>query len=64
VEYENEPASVRLREVLRDGELANFTLSLGFYGVCALIGLLPRGIRARPLGAFVSWSERVDESRY
>ena len=62
--YEHEPSTVPLRDALRTGEILNFILSLGFYGVCAAIALLPKRLQAQPFEAFVSWSENVDEGRY
>jgi hypothetical protein len=63
-DYECEPSSVPLSTALRAAEFRSFVLSLGFYGICGAIALLPRGLRSRSLTAFVSWSEKVDESRY
>ncbi len=62
--YENEPSSVPMRTAVRAGEFSNFILSLGFYGVCGAIALLPETIRKQRLEAFVSWSEKIDEGRY
>jgi hypothetical protein len=59
-----EPTSVRLRDVPIGREVTNGVLSLGFYVVCGLIGLLPASVRIRAADAFVTWSESVDEQRH
>lgn len=61
---EFEPTSVRLRDVKIGAEATNAVLSLGFYGVCAAIGVLPRPMRTRLADAFVGWSESIDEKRH
>lgn len=45
-------------------EVTNGVLSLGFYVVCGLIGLLPGSLRNRAADAFVGWSESIDEQRH
>ncbi|MEU6586879.1 serine/threonine protein phosphatase [Nocardia sp. NPDC046763] len=62
--YENEPSSVPLRDAVDVEEFLNFALSLGFYAVCGMIGLLPKNVRYRLMGTFVGWSAKVDERRY
>ncbi|WP_322544820.1 hypothetical protein U2G91_06465 [Rhodococcoides fascians] len=42
-----EPTSVRLRDVPIGREVTNGVLSLGFYVVCGLIGLLPGPVADR-----------------
>ncbi|OZD73626.1 serine/threonine protein phosphatase [Rhodococcus sp. 05-340-1] len=59
-----EPTSVRLRDVPIGREVTNGVLSLGFYVVCGVIGLLPGSVRNRAADAFVTWSESVDEQRH
>ena len=59
-----EPTSVRLRDVPIGREVTNGVLSLGFYVVCGLIGLLPGPVRNWAADAFVTWSESVDEQRH
>ncbi|MGF0312961.1 serine/threonine protein phosphatase [Rhodococcus sp. 14-2483-1-1] len=59
-----EPTSVRLRDVSMHREVTNGVLSLGFYVVCGLIGLLPGAARTRAADAFVGWSESIDEQRH
>ncbi|WP_206486663.1 serine/threonine protein phosphatase [Rhodococcus sp. KRD162] len=59
-----EPTSVRLRDLSIGHEATNAVLSVGFYIICAFIGLLPRSLRHRAADAFVSWSESIDEQRH
>lgn len=59
-----EPTSVRLRELSLGHEVTNAVLSVGFYVVCGVIGLLPGALPHRAADAFVTWSESIDEQRH
>lgn len=55
---------MRLRELSLGREVTNAVLSVGFYIVCGVIGLLPGALRHRVADAFVTWSESIDEQRH
>lgn len=58
-----EPARVALADTPLLPEMGNAVLSLGFYAVCAGIGLLPGGLGRPVLDRWASWAASIDERR-